>query len=169
MLSRTNETERRGYDTAQICRSGHIITAVARTHPQDRMKFCELCGAETITACEACNTFIRGADWDDSAVGQQYRRPSYCRECGKPYPWLADTLQAAAELADLTDDLDDKQRDDLKRSLDDLVSDTPRTEVAALRFKKAVSGLGKSAADGFKNILVDVLSETAKKTLWPSG
>jgi len=49
-----------------------------------------------------------------------------------------------------------------------MIRDDPRTTVAATRFKKIISNVGKATADGFKDILVDVLSETAKKILWSS-
>jgi hypothetical protein len=47
------------------------------------------------------------------------------------------------------------------------VRDTPKTTVAATRFKKLVLKGGKELAGGFRDILVDIASETAKKILWP--
>jgi hypothetical protein len=92
--------------------------------------------------------------------------PRYCSMCGKSYPWTKAKLEAAKELADTLDNLNAKEKEDLKRSLDDLVRETPQVNVAAYKFKKLVSKIGKEAADAFKGILVDVLSETVKKSLW---
>ncbi len=94
--------------------------------------------------------------------------PIFCPDCGKPYPWTEAKLKAAQELADGLDNLSKEERDILKKSLDDIVRDTPQTVVAATRFKKIVAKAGKVAADGFRDILVDVLSEAAKKVIWPN-
>jgi len=57
----------------------------------------------------------------------------------------------------------------LETSIDDLVRHTPAATVAAVRFKSMVGKAGKTVADGFRDILVDVLSEAVKKTLWPEA
>lgn len=59
------------------------------------------------------------------------------------------------------------ERELLKQSLDDLVRDTAKTQVAALRFKKLVGKAGNVVAGGLRDILVDIASETAKKILFP--
>ena len=68
------------------------------------------------------------------------------------------------ELENLTPD----ERDLLKKSLDDIVSDTPQTTVSALRFKKLAAKAGSTAASALKDTLVDVASEAAKKVIWPT-
>jgi len=92
--------------------------------------------------------------------------PSFCPECGKPYPWTEAKLKAAQELSDEIDNLSPEEREILKKSLDDIVRDTPQTPVAATRFKKLVAKAGKVAADGLRDILVDIASEAAKKIIW---
>ena len=94
--------------------------------------------------------------------------PVFCPDCGKPYPWTAAKLNAAKELSDELDTLTKGERETLKKSLDDIVRDTPQTTVAAIRFKNLVAKAGKFAADGIKDIIVDVVSETAKKVIWPN-
>jgi hypothetical protein len=94
--------------------------------------------------------------------------PIFCPDCGKPYPWTEAKLKAALELSDELNNLSTEERNMLKKSLDDIVRDTPETTVAATRFKRLVTKAGKAAADGFKDILVDIASETAKKLIWPS-
>ena len=58
-----------------------------------------------------------------------------------------------------------EEKDQLKASFDDLVRDTPRTELAATRFKKLAVKAGKGTAEALKEIIVQVASETAKKLL----
>jgi hypothetical protein len=94
--------------------------------------------------------------------------PAFCTDCGKPFPWLEAKLYAARQLTDDLGSLDSEEKELLKKSLDEIVKDTPQTSVWALRFKRLVSKAGKGAADSFKDILTDVLSEVAKKTIYPS-
>ena len=49
-----------------------------------------------------------------------------------------------------------------------MVRETPQATVAATRFKSLVAKAGKPAADAFRDILVDILSEAIKKSIWPS-
>ena len=48
------------YDTAQICINGHVINSMSISHPEHNKKFCDKCGALTITNCPKCNTPIKG-------------------------------------------------------------------------------------------------------------
>ena len=47
-----------------------------------------------------------------------------------------------------------------------MTKDSPKTQVASLRFKKVMSKVGNSVASGVRDIVVDVLSEAAKKAIW---
>ncbi|MFC1933668.1 DUF2321 domain-containing protein [Chloroflexota bacterium] len=93
--------------------------------------------------------------------------PSFCPDCGKPYPWTEAKIKAAQELADELDELTSEERELLKKSIDDIIRDTPQTTVAVNRFKRLVAKAGKPAADAFRDILVDIVSETIKKSIWP--
>lgn len=157
------------YDTAQICLSGHVINDKSVALPQHNQDFCDACGARTITGCQHCETPIRGyyhsAGWH--VVGGAQVAPTFCHSCGQPYPWTDAKRKAARELVGELDDLSEEERDLLLQSIDDIVGDTPQTEVAATRFKKLAAKLGKGAADAFRRILVDIASESAKKVIWP--
>ena len=89
-------------------------------------------------------------------------------KCGHPFPWTKSKLQAAHELAQEIDNISDEDRAILQKSIDDLVKDTPATPVAATRFKKIMVKVGQTTAGMFREILVDVLSEAAKKAMFPS-
>ncbi len=82
-------------------------------------------------------------------------------------PKIGARLDAARNLAMEVDGLTPEEKDTLSKSLDDLVRDTPGTTVAATRFKRLATKAGGGAASAFKGILVSVVSETAKKILWP--
>ena len=98
----------------------------------------------------------------------ELKLPNFCPEWGKPYPWAEAKLKAARELSDELENLSSEERDLLKKSIDDIVRDTPQTPVATTRFKRLVAKAGKPAADAFRDILVDVLSEAVKKSIWPT-
>ena len=155
------------YDTAQICLNGHSITSSFDSSPEQAQKFCDKCGAHTITACQSCNVDIRGYYHVPGFVGlSEYSPLSFCHNCGEPYPWTRAKLKAAKELADELDNLTAEEIDILKKSLDDIVQDTPQATIGVTRFKTLVAKAGKGAAEGFRNILVNVLSEAMKKQIW---
>lgn len=118
-----------------------------------RMSYCNECGAESIFVCESCETLI----------GNPTKRPAYCGRCGKPFPWTATALTAAKEYADELDTLSTEEKTSLKTTLDDLTIDTPRTPLAASRFKRMMAKIGPVAGDTLSKIVVDFATEAAKK------
>ncbi len=162
------EEEKNWYDAAQICPNGHVVNATSVSFPEGNKKFCNKCGEPTITACQSCNSPIQGIlHISGSGFSSfEYAPPRFCHECGSIYPWTKVRLEAARELADELN-LSNEEKETLKQSIKDLVQDTPRTQVAASRFKRLVAKAGPQVGAMFRDILVDVLSETAKKTLFP--
>ena len=169
------------YDVAQVCLNGHMVNDRSQSRPEFSKKFCPDCGAETASRCRDCNEPIQGAMHTTYMTGgsRYLNRPpsprtmttngsvrAYCHACGRPYPWTRAGIEAAKALAEELDGLNDAEKLLLQASIDDLVSDTPRTNVALIRFKKLMPKVGKQAADGFKNVLVNVLSESVRKQLW---
>ena len=155
------------YGTAQICLNGHVANSSTKGMPQLNQKFCEKCGAQTITKCQHCNSPIRGADLLSEFGWLGYRAPNFCIHCGQSFPWTEAKIAAANELAKEFDSLDENDRAVLKQSIDDLIRETPATTTAAVRLKRIMAKAGQGAASMFREILVDVLSETARKMLWP--
>ncbi len=156
------------YDTAQICLNGHVVNSMAGSVPGRNQKFCDKCGEPTITSCQYCTTSIRGYYHIQGIFGLcNYSPPSFCHNCGKPFPWTDTAVKAAQELADTLDSLTNEERNNLKRSLDDIVRETPRTTASANKFKRLMAKAGKEAAECFKAILINVASEEARKLIWP--
>jgi len=157
---------REGYDVAQICLNGHVITAMAGHVPERTRNFCEDCGAATITECPSCDQSIPGFYLNSAVVGSLYEPPAFCGDCGKPYPWTGRRLEAARELALEAGSLSSDERGQLIASFDDLTRDTPRTQVAVGRFKRLAAKAGVETASALRAVLVDVMSEAAKKAIW---
>lgn len=155
--------EPRGYDTAQVCLNGHKVTASYLDFPEHRQNFCDQCGAATITACQSCHAEIRGFYRGSMIV--QYAPPHFCHECGKAYPWTEAKQQAALDLIEELDGLSADERAALRETLPDLVHETPRSELAALRFKKLLGKISKAAGDVLRKVVIDLAAEAIKKSL----
>ena len=154
------------YDVMQVCENGHQITSLARSAPELTERYCRRCGAKTITACPKCNRNVRGySEGYMSTTGLPV--PAFCHACGQPYPWTEKKLAAARELAEEIEGLNLEEVETLKGSLDDLIRETPKTPVAAVRFRKLLAKAGAHTAQTFRDILVDIVSEAAKKAIWP--
>ncbi len=164
----TRDPRDEAYNAAQVCLNGHLITEMADSYPEDTEDRCHKCGAETITECPTCKTIIRGRQHNSGVIGFRFPIPAHRRKCGKPYPWTEAKIRAAKELAQLVEGSPEEKKL-LEASIDELVRDTPGATVAAVRFKSMVSKAGKSVVDAFRDILVDVLSEAVKKTIWPEA
>jgi hypothetical protein len=156
-----------GYDTAQICENGHVITRSAESDPKFTEDHCSKCGAKTITACGHCGQKIRG--YLHGVMPRNYDKPApkFCHKCGTPYHWTEKGIKAAKELIAEAEKLSPEERESLSKSLDDLVRDTPGTHGAVIRFKKFLPKAGREIADAVRSIVVDIASEAAKKALYP--
>ncbi len=157
------------YDTAQICLNGHVINGAIRKYPEDNSAFCRTCGAQTITDCPNCNASIKGNSYGDSfAFSCELKFPNYCENCGKPFPWTEAAIKAAQDLAQELE-LTPEEKTSLTGAIEDLVKDNPQTTVSATKFKRLVTKGGAWSLDAFKDILVSVASESAKKILFPGS
>ncbi len=156
------------YDIARICLNGHIINSFVITRPHNNKTFCDKCGLVTVTNCLACKAEIRGGLCYGNAVSRLLiTLPAFCPSCGKPYPWTEAKIQAAHELAQELENISDDEKKILAHSIDEIAKETPKTTLAATRFKKMLSKTSRPVVDAFRDILVDVASETAKKLIWP--
>ncbi len=153
------------YDTARICINGHVINEQVKSSPHIKQRFCDKCGAPSITKCKYCHFTIKGPYHTKQGVSS-WVKPSYCPNCGKPYPWTELTLKAARELTDTLKTLTTKEREALKKSLDDIVQETPRAPVAVIIFKKLMAKAGPIATEGFKIILSGIVSVYIQR-IWP--
>ena len=155
------------YEVAQVCLNGHVITGHYNSSPEFRKPYCNKCGSATIHKCPNCEENIQGdyIVFGVPPISSKKHAPVYCSNCGQPFPWTESRLQAARELAEEMEDL--YKNEELVESLPDLISDNPRTTVAATKWKKALSQVGRYTAEAFREILVDIVSESAKKILFP--
>lgn len=154
------------YSVAQICLNGHCVTSRADVHPECKQAFCHLCGAKTITNCPSCNAPIRGEyDCGITVIGNIYDPPSYCYQCGTPFPWTQTALETAAALIQEDDLLPPESHERLIESLPDIISETPRSRLAAMRLKGFVESATKFVADAMRQFAIDFACEFVKKQM----
>jgi len=157
------------YRVAEVCPNGHVSTNAADQYPGLREKYCSRCGEATMTQCPACNADIRGDYHVEGAFGfSEYEPPAHCHNCGKAFPWTDRKVAGAVELLEAGSDLSAAEIAQVRSDLTELTRDSPKTQAASLRFKKAMSKVGATVASGVRDIVVDILSETAKKSIWGS-
>lgn len=158
------------YQTAQICLNGHCITSTYEAAPLDRQPFCDQCGAKTITECPSCHAKIRGSyvPGGDPMFfgGLGYIVPAFCGQCGAPFPWTQTAIDVTAALINEENELSSDDREALVEVLPAVISETPKTRLAAVRFKKALSAVGEFTSDGLRQFAIDFGCELFKKLLF---
>jgi len=105
------------------------------------------------------NGYLINSYYMDSPHNNQ----EFCDKCGDPYPWAEKKINAAKEYVDFMEELSEEEKEDLKRNIDDIIFDIPRTKLASQKVKYYLSKTGKGMTVGLKNILIDFASETQKK------
>ena len=150
--------------SAQICESGHVISASGTTDDE----FCSWCGASLICECPQCGSPIKGRLIDPFVHGRPYRRPAYCPYCGTPYPWTVKAQEALQELLELETLAEPEAKDLLDKSIPDLISETPKTKVAATRWRRFLDKLAPAAKETFRQVLIEIMAESAKRTMFGS-
>ncbi len=152
-----------GYDVAQVCLNGHVTNSMTEARPLHSVDFCAACGSRTLTKCESCSAPIRGEY--HSRIQALYKAPAYCIKCGLPFPWTAARVEAAKSLAEASD-LTEHEQLQLASSIQDVMTDTPKTEVASLRIRGLLAKAGKEVGSALRKVIVDVASEAAKKIIF---
>jgi len=156
-----------GFDAAQICRNGHVITTTAGLAlEQGRLRpRCSTCGEETFVTCPNCHEAIKGA-WPPDPSGMMqtpgFKFAHFCANCGTPFPWTQARTAAAKDLIAEMDGLSDEERALLSQDLADLMRDTARTDVAATRFKKLWLKAKGPAKDALGHVAKELFTAGAK-------
>src|SRR5262249_28190224 len=84
-------------DVMQVCLSGHVITDVLASHPEQGSSHCDRCGSPTLSRCPTCGEEIPGAAplaWL-RPIGRR-PAPQHCPGCGAAFPWADEEGPAPA-------------------------------------------------------------------------
>lgn len=154
------------YSVGQVCLNGHAITGDASSEfAQD---FCSECGSPTICKCQYCSEPIHGRYHEDGViVCASYVPDAYCYNCGKPYPWTEKAINSVAACIYEDEAISQELAGKLVESLPDIASETPASNLATLRFNKALSVVGKFTAESIRQFVIDFGCELAKRSLLP--
>ncbi|OFO55635.1 DUF2321 domain-containing protein [Nosocomiicoccus sp. HMSC059G07] len=152
------------YKYATICLNGHVASSINAGY----RKFCKDCGEKTISVCEHCNKDIQGDYYVPGVVsiGFEYKTPSFCHECGNPYPWTERVLENALEILSLDESLSEDHKNIIQSTFPDLLIDTPDTPVAVAKYKKYMPKAAEYVQLGVKSILINLVSDTVRQSIW---
>ena len=151
------------YTNATICLKGHVSSSSNANY----RKFCKECGEYTISNCSNCQSAIQGYYYVPGFLdAYDCDAPNYCHECGNAYPWTEKILNNAIELVSLDEQLSEEHRSIIKNAIPDLIIDSPTTPVAQAKYKKYMSQATDYVQESARNLLIDVVSETVKKSLF---
>ena len=155
------------YRKAEICLNGHRTTGDFEHSGELASPHCSNCGEETIRKCQSCKSFIRG-DYHTEGVfwPADSQAPGYCYECGEAYPWTQTALNSARELVEELDELNREEKAKLNGTIEELVQGSPKSQVAAVRFKKLMKKASQAGADAMRGILGNVVSEAIKNLIF---
>ena len=155
-----------GYDIAQICMNGHVVTSMAVTSQDFKKDFCKQCGAKTICNCVDCNKPIKGHYHVSGVIGgYSYDPPRFCDSCGSPFPWIKVKIEAANELVELIESLNNDEKKDFQSAIYELIRETAKVPVAKVKLKKYLVKVDSDISDGIKDVLKDTLSEELRNEI----
>lgn len=150
------------YDVQQVCENGHQITAGCNKCPERCVDYCKKCGAKTIKACPHCNNEISGFHISMQGISSYSADvPSYCDNCGKPYPWTENKIITAIQIFAEFGNLDDEEKKTIEQDINNIAKDIPQAELSARRIKRI---WGKCSRAGYE-IIMEFASRTAAKIL----
>lgn len=152
-------------DSALICNNGHIINGSFRTQPQRNQQFCSDCGAPTIHTCPHCGREIPGDYAGDFGYAIPWDVPKYCGYCGKPFPWTESAIESASLIIKEETELSEELKQQVTESIPDIISETPRTTLAAVRIKKVLSSGASITAEMLRQFVIDFGCELVKNSL----
>ena len=155
------------FHVGMACLNGHAVNDSADSSPEFSSPFCKQCGEATITQCPKCNQHIHGSYYAPSVIvlGSHWKPPKFCHACGKPYPWTELAAEAISEAIGELDGLSTDDAEKLRASINDVLNETPKTDLAVGRFKKAIAKGGKFGGKMLYDTIIKFGAEVAVKSI----
>lgn len=147
---------------ASVCRSGHVLASMLELIPTQDQPFCATCGSPAVKTCPSCGAPIRGDNTE--IIGWHYSPPNHCQSCGAAFPWTEARKEAARELAAFLAESPEEEAA-LAGGVDALLTEGPRTPVAAARWRMAIARHGKNGIDMAKDLFIGVVSNAVSRQL----
>ncbi len=160
---------REGYDVAQICLNGHLITDFAASQTQHRKAYCDKCGEPTMMECGNCKKAIDGYYHSPGVCGYyEYNIPRFCHNCGKAFPWTSRGIEAANQLASDDGTLSVEEKEQFAKDIQEITRESPQAPASAGRLQKMIGKMTAETAAAVREIIVKVATEAVVKWIWPS-
>lgn len=147
--------------SAYICLHGHIVSSYGEFDGS----YCKECGSHILHHCPNCLSFIRGRS--ANSFQKNYKIPNYCIHCGHAFPWTIETKESLNELLKLNSGFSSEDINFVDKNFNSLIVDTPKTKLLATKLHIMLSEATPVVVEASKGLLVDVISETAKKIMFP--
>jgi hypothetical protein len=80
----------------------------------------------------------------------------YCYSCDSPLPWTRAGIDALEEFINFEDNLSKDEKETLKKSIGDIITETPRSQFAYMLFKLALTKMGKETGKGMRDLLFKI-------------
>ena len=154
------------YDIQQVCENGHQVIGCYSIRAEKRQDFCQKCGARTIIACPTCKKEIQGdriqTDWGGNWNSiESADVPSFCRNCGEPYPWTKNKIMTAVQTFVEFGNLDENEKKTIEEDISNIARDVPQTELSARRLNR----IWKKCGNVGYELIMEFASRTAAKVL----
>lgn len=147
------------YMNAEICQNGHLISK--NLNNENHEEYCSKCGEKTIRTCPNCGTPIKGLLCLSTEYqiysNKEYRIPSYCYNCGKPFPWIENNLKKLNAILLLDNILSDDEKGILRQYLPDI----PMNDDNTLTSAALVKAISDRAAPATKQFIIEFIKSVS--------
>ena len=150
-----------GYDVGLVCEEGHVINGKALRDPEYNTDYCKTCGARALLKCQ-CGEPIQG---EIHGVAGGFSPPAHCTGCGRQHVWTTRRAEALREFVSELEEFEDEQKRLFCDVIPDLVVETPRSDVAALRTRKLMEKLPPAVKKMFTTLIKNVAVSAVLKSL----
>ncbi|MBD3745454.1 MAG: DUF2321 domain-containing protein [Sphingopyxis terrae] len=132
-----------------------MITDYAQSQPEAKRAHCASCGAATIEACQTCGSKLRGYEHIPGVfyVGGGGEPDRNCPDCGQPHPWTKAKQDAVSEWVSVIGNLTDGMKEELRKALPDIYTNTAKSELAVFRIKALAREIEDDAREPFLRAL----------------
>jgi hypothetical protein len=143
---------------AAVCSQGHVLEWALCG--QELGDFCSRCGGTILTSCADCKKPLPG----DPCARRGIPYPPYCKYCGKPYPWQADTIARAKRTIEEQADVEEWDISIRERALE-LIDDISADKANASGVRTALRWIEQRGGGGAKSIIGDCIKSIGSDAL----
>ncbi len=163
------------FDTALICRDGHILTSCLSEDSHFlEVSYCLKCRSKTISSCPHCGKKILGCEGVEVECARSvetyydktmFKLPSYCYHCAIPYPWTDAALKEVDAIIELADELDEVDKAILKESFPNILIEGAHTVSSSLKIAKILKPLANTTGQALKSAIASKVAAKALELL----